>query len=302
MPCHRTTHRCTLFLGLVGHYRRFIKGLCMLHSPLVSILPETCPVRSQSWCHLLRMPWRPLRHWNRHAWQHPFWCSLTTPSHSCWRPMHPVLLQNQADGCYHPTVYGSRALTSHEKNYHSTKLAFLVLKWAVTEHFKEYLPYQSFVVCTDNNPLMHIMPTLNLDNMGHWWVGALMQFNIELEYQKGCDNMVADVLSWFTTQLDPKTVKSILDGVPQSWWKVTNTSNKKYKLLQASHWWRCILPMVPKPRERTQCWPQCCTGWRHRSRQIWRCFWKNTPPVQKVNSSYGIDRISQFIRGTCTSA
>ena len=45
---------------------------------------------------------------------------------------------------YHPITYGSRALIPHEKNYHSTKLEFLVLKWVVTEHFKEYLPYQSF--------------------------------------------------------------------------------------------------------------------------------------------------------------
>ena len=57
-----------------------------------------------------------------------------------------VLLQKQAHGWYHPIAYGSRALTPHEKNYHSTKLKFLTLKWTVTEHFKEYLPYQSFVV------------------------------------------------------------------------------------------------------------------------------------------------------------
>ena len=50
-----------------------------------------------------------------------------------------VLSQMQADGWYHPIAYGSRALMSHEKNYHSTKLEFLTLKWAVTEHFREYL-------------------------------------------------------------------------------------------------------------------------------------------------------------------
>ena len=48
-----------------------------------------------------------------------------------------VLSQNQADRHFHPVAYGSRALTAHEKNYHSTKLEFLALKWAVTEHFKE---------------------------------------------------------------------------------------------------------------------------------------------------------------------
>ena len=83
----------------------------------------------------------------------------------------------------------------HEKNYHSTKLEFLALKWAVTEHFKEYLPYQPFLVKTDNNPLTYIMMTPNLDATSHQWVGALAWFNFELEYQKGCDNTVADVLS-----------------------------------------------------------------------------------------------------------
>ena len=70
-----------------------------------------------------------------------------------------VLSQKQADGWFHPVAYGSWALTAHEKNYHSTKLEFLALKWAVTEHYKEYLLYQPFLVKTDNNPLTYIMTT-----------------------------------------------------------------------------------------------------------------------------------------------
>ena len=78
-----------------------------------------------------------------------------------------VLSQKQEDGRFHWVAYGSRALTTHEKNCHSTKLEFLVLKWAITEHFKEYLLYQPFLVKTDNNPLMYIMTTPNLDTTGH---------------------------------------------------------------------------------------------------------------------------------------
>ena len=77
-----------------------------------------------------------------------------------------VLSQKQADGQFHLVAYGSQALTAHE-NYHSTKLEFLALKWSVTEHFKEYLLYQPFLVKTDNNPLMYIMTTQNLDTTGH---------------------------------------------------------------------------------------------------------------------------------------
>ena len=57
------------------------------------------------------------------------------------------------------------------------------------------------------------MSTPNLDATGHWWVGALAQCNLELEYQKGHGNMMADLLSQVTTWLDLETVKSILDGV-----------------------------------------------------------------------------------------
>ena len=60
-----------------------------------------------------------------------------------------------------------------------------MLKWAITEHFKEYLLYQPFLVKTDNNPLTYIMTTPNLDATGHQWVGALAKFNFWLEYQKG---------------------------------------------------------------------------------------------------------------------
>ena len=79
----------------------------------------------------------------------------------------PVLSQKQEDGQYHLVIYGSQPLTAHEKNYHSTKLEFLVLKWAITEHFKEYILYQPFIVRTDNNPLTYIMTTTNLDTTGH---------------------------------------------------------------------------------------------------------------------------------------
>ena len=42
-----------------------------------------------------------------------------------------ILSQKQADGQYHPVTYGIQARKAHEKNYHSTKLELLMLKWAV---------------------------------------------------------------------------------------------------------------------------------------------------------------------------
>ena len=124
-----------------------------------------------------------------------------------------VLSQKQEDGRFHLVAYCSQVLSTHEKNYHSTKLEFLALKWAITEHFKEYLLYQPFLVKTNNNPLTYTMSTPNLDATGHCWVSALAKYNFWLEYQKGQDNAAADALSLVTTCLLPEAVQAVLDGV-----------------------------------------------------------------------------------------
>ena len=54
-------------------------------------------------------------------------------------------------------AFNSQSLMPAEKNYHSSKLEFLVLKWSVMKHFKEYLVYVPFVVRTDNNLLTYIL-------------------------------------------------------------------------------------------------------------------------------------------------
>ena len=111
-----------------------------------------------------------------------------------------VLLQKGEDGKYHPITYGSKALSKSEKNYHSSKLEFLALKWAVTKHFREYLQYspEPFLIRRDNNPLTYVMMTPNLDATAHWWVGSLANYNFKIEYLKGWDNSTADVLSRMT--------------------------------------------------------------------------------------------------------
>ena len=87
-----------------------------------------------------------------------------------------------------------------------------MLKWSVMEHFKKYLAYAPFVVRTDNNPLMYVLTTPNLDTTGHRWVGMLASFEFTLEYQKGVDNRAADALSRVPISHDQATVCSLLEG------------------------------------------------------------------------------------------
>ena len=120
--------------------------------------------------------------------------------------------QKQKDGRYHPITFESCSLAPSEKNYHSSKLEFLALKWSVMEHFKEYLMYTPFVVQTDNNLLTYVLTMPNLDVTGHRWVGVLALFQFELEYQKGTENGAVDALSWVPISHSQQTVQSLLDG------------------------------------------------------------------------------------------
>lgn len=68
-------------------------------------------------------------------------------------------LYQEKDGHLRPIGFGSRTLTPAERNYHlhSGKLEFLPLKWAICEHFRDYLYFAPhFTVYTDNNPLTYI--------------------------------------------------------------------------------------------------------------------------------------------------
>ena len=315
-PLQTYTEVC-YFLGLVGHYQRFIKGFACMAQPPSEYLAREGASRRSEWVSLTKEAMR--------AFEVLKWACMMVPilvftdytkpflleTDASKDTLGAVLSQKQADGQYHPIVYGSRTLTPHKKNYHSTKLDFLALKWAVTEHFKEYLPYQSFVVWMANNLLMYIMSTPNLDVLGHQWVGALAWFNFELEYQKGHDNTMLDVLSWVTTSLDPETVKSIFNGVALGTAHRAKVHDPAMvegdQCLEQEVHIAAGCPLVEmhdtnwaKAQIKTQCWVQCWIGWRHRSRQIWRYFRQNTPPVKKVTWSYVINRISQFIRGPCT--
>ena len=138
----------------------------------------------------------------------PFWLETDASKEG----LGAVLLQESDDGQYYPVAFANHELKGEETKYHSSKLEFLALKWAVTEQFREYLQYQPFTVCTDNNPLTYILMTPNLDALGHHWVAALASYNMKLEYLKGSDNKVADALSRVSTQkLDQETITELLN-------------------------------------------------------------------------------------------
>ena len=179
------------FIGLVGHYRHFIKGFAQIAQPLNEHLAGEGARRKSEQVSLSEGAFKAFEMLKQACMNSPvlafadYTKDFLLETDALKEGLGAVLSQKQEDGQFHLVAYGSWVLTTHEKNYHSTKLEFLALKWAITEHFKEYLLYQHFLVKTDNNPLTYIMSTPNLDATGHRWVSALAKYDFWLEYQKG---------------------------------------------------------------------------------------------------------------------
>ena len=191
------------FVGLVGHYRCFIKGFANIATPLYDLTSgENKDKKSEH----LDLPQEAREAFDRlkaACLQAPilvfpdFDKPFLLETDASGKGLGAVLSQKQSDGQYHPIAYASRIMNETEQRYHSNKQEFLALKWAVTEQFHEYLsPYgknrNEFVVRTDNNPLTYIFSSVNLDAASQRWVAQLASYNFALEYQKGKDNTVAD--------------------------------------------------------------------------------------------------------------
>ena len=213
------------FVGLVGYYRCFIKGFAKIAAPLydltsgdnkdkksehVDFSPEALETFDRLKAACLQAPILAFPDFDK-----PFLLEMD----AFGKGLGAVLSQKQADRQYHPITYASRVMNETEQRYHSNKQEFFTLKWAVIEQFHEYLsPYgknrNEFVVHTNNNPLIYIFSSADLDAAGQCLVVHLASYNFFLEYQKGKDNTVANFLSQMNECLPEEEVQEYLNKIP----------------------------------------------------------------------------------------
>ena len=165
------------FVGLVGHYRCFIKGFAKIAAPLYDLTSGDNKDKKSEHVDLSTEAHEAFDRLKAACLQAPilafpdFNKPFLLETDASRRGLGAVLSQKQADGRYHLIAYASRVMNETEQRYHSNKQEFLALKWAVTEQFHEYLsPYgknrNEFVVLTDNNALTYIFSSANLDAAG----------------------------------------------------------------------------------------------------------------------------------------
>ena len=95
----------------------------------------------------------------------------------------------------------------------SPALELLVLKWVVTEKFRDYLLGSRFQVYTDNNLLAYVMES-KLGASQIQWLSEVALFDFVINYQTGQSNRAADALSHHP--FHPTCNKSFTESKPNS--------------------------------------------------------------------------------------
>lgn len=93
-----------------------------------------------------------------------------------------------------PTCYASRTLSDAEVNYSTIEKEMLAIIWAV-KHVRPYLYGKKFTIVTDHKPLTWLMYFKEPSSKILRWRIQLMEYDFDIIYRKGSQNVIADALS-----------------------------------------------------------------------------------------------------------
>ncbi|KAH8294585.1 hypothetical protein KR054_008113, partial [Drosophila jambulina] len=97
-------------------------------------------------------------------------------------------------GSDRPVRFASRTLNDREVMYSTVEKEMLAIIWA-TKYFRPYLFGQKFQIVTDHKPLTWLMNFKEPNSKLVRWKLQLLEYDYEVVYKKGSQNVVADALS-----------------------------------------------------------------------------------------------------------
>lgn len=218
-PIPTTLRNLRSFLGFCSYYRRFVRGFSKIAGPLHDVVNSCLNSGSRNKAnHLLQCLWTEACHAAFDILKDKItsapilgFADFTKPfiveTDASSQGLGAVLYQHQGE-TKRVIAFASRRLRDAEKNdrnYSSTKLELLALKWAIAEKFRGYLLGSKFTVITDNNPLCHLK-TAKLGAIEQRWISQLSVFDFDVQYRPGCRNVVADALSRQPSAGEPEPV------------------------------------------------------------------------------------------------
>ena len=176
------------FLSLAGYYRRFVQNFGTIASPLHALTKKD----SFLWSAEAQMAFDRLKEamCNTPVLALPlFDKTFVVETDACGHGIGAVLMQEG-----HPVAYISRQLKGKQLNLSIYEKELLAVIFAVNK-WRHYLLPEHFIIKTDQRSLKYLLEQRLNTPIQQQWLLKLLEFDYEIQYKHGKENLVADALS-----------------------------------------------------------------------------------------------------------
>lgn len=192
-PVPKTEKELRGFLGTIGYYRRFISDFAKIIKPLTVALRKGNKIDQNSEFLKAFQKCKEILT-SSTILQYPDFTKpfiLTTDASNF--SIGSVLSQG-TPGKDKPVAFASRTLSKTEENYSTIEKELLAIVWAC-KYFRPYLFGRKFTLYTDHKPLTYIFNLKDPNSRLIRWRLSLEEYEYEIKYKPGKQNVVADALS-----------------------------------------------------------------------------------------------------------
>ena len=183
------------FLGLASYYRRFISNFATIAAPLTKLTTKAASKTPFLWSDECQNSFVELKRQLSSAplLVYPkFDREFTLYTNASDVGLGVVLSQRGDDGLERAVAYGSRSLTSPERNYATTEKEALAIHCG-TQHFRLYLLGPKFTIVTDHSALRWLN-TIEPKGRPARWLMDLQEFKFSIQHRAGTSHCNADAL------------------------------------------------------------------------------------------------------------
>ena len=188
-----TSKEVRAFLGLVGYYRKFIKGFAKIAKPLTLLTRQQVtfgwtPVYHTAFLHLKEaIVQAPILHYPNPDKKYIVY---TDASDNACR----AKLSQQQNGMECPIAFLSPTFTETQRKWGTTEQEAYGIYYAITK-WNYYLQGVDIIVRNDHKPLAQFLNGKNANNKVNRWSLELSTYNISFEWISGAENKAANCLS-----------------------------------------------------------------------------------------------------------
>ncbi|EGT47349.1 hypothetical protein CAEBREN_15307 [Caenorhabditis brenneri] len=195
-PTPRTVKEVRAFIGMASFYRRFIANFSKIAAPIMELTKKDKPFEWTTECQDAMTELKKALTTNPILMAPKLGKPFQIEVDSSGKGVGAVLMQAQdTEGKDKRVIaYASRVYTGAEQKYPAIELEALGLTYAV-QQFRPYIDGAKTLIITDHSPLKSMLYRKDLfGRMGKFQI-VLQEYDIEIEYRPGKQNIVCDTLS-----------------------------------------------------------------------------------------------------------